>query len=63
MDHEERSRSASWYGERRKKYRTATGADTDRRPAPGTRQECYVNGYTKRDGTRVKGHMRKIRPG
>jgi hypothetical protein len=53
---------ASWKIERRKKYRTSTGADQAKRPLPGAMSKCYVNGYIKRDGTRVRGHERRIDP-
>lgn len=52
----------SWLMERRKKYQTATGADSHKRPPAGTRKQCFVNPYTKKDGTHVRGHMRKINP-
>lgn len=37
------------------KYRPAP-ADTNRRPAFGTGVRYWRGGYTRRDGTRVKGH-------
>lgn len=37
------------------KYRPAP-ADTSQRPAPGTGVRYWRAGYTRRDGTRVKGH-------
>ncbi|HEX8087783.1 MAG TPA: hypothetical protein VF762_02950 [Blastocatellia bacterium] len=32
--------------------------DTDKKPAPGTRQKVWVGGYTKSDGTQVEGYYR-----
>ena len=39
---------------RSNKYRPAS--DSGRRPAPGTRKMFWRGGYTKNDGTRVRGH-------
>ena len=36
------------------KYRTAS--DSKKRPAPGTGERYWRAGYTRRDGTKVKGH-------
>lgn len=52
-----------WIMERRKKYRTATGADSKPRPRPGTRQQCFVSPYTRQDGIHVRGHYRAIDQG
>ncbi len=60
MARSKRSKSASWHMERRKKYRTSTGADSAKRPGPGTRTKCFVKGYRKKDGTRIRGHYRSI---
>ena len=37
------------------KYRPAP-SDTSKRPASGTLQRYWRAGYTRRDGTKVKGH-------
>lgn len=44
---------------RSNKYRPRP-ADTSRRPAPGRRQKAWVGGYTKANGTKVRGHYRSI---
>jgi hypothetical protein len=33
-------------------------SDKGNRPAPGSRDRVWVGGYTKGDGTRVKGYYR-----
>lgn len=42
---------------RSNKYRPS--ADSSKRPAPGTRTSYWRGGYTKKDGTKVKGHYVK----
>jgi hypothetical protein len=42
-----------------RKYRTASGADSTKAPKPYSREQVWVGGYTKRDGTKVEGHFRK----
>ena len=63
MTKSKRSISQSWHMERRKKYRTSTGADQNERPPARSRSQCYVNPYTKKDGTKVRGHNREINRG
>lgn len=40
-----------------------SGSDSthDRRPAPHRRSRVWIGGYTRADGTRVKGHYRLAR--
>jgi hypothetical protein len=40
---------------RSNKYRPVP-SDTDKRPAAGTTSRYWRGGYTRRDGTKVKGH-------
>ncbi len=35
-----------------------SGGDSGKRPAPGTREQVWVGGYTRADGTKIKGHYR-----
>jgi hypothetical protein len=35
-------------------------SDSSERPEPGTRQRVWVGGYTRADGTQVKGHYRSL---
>jgi len=35
-----------------------SGGDTTKRPAPGSRDRVWVGGYTRADGSKVKGHYR-----
>jgi hypothetical protein len=35
-----------------------SGGDSSKKPAPGTREQVWVGGYTRTDGTRIKGHYR-----
>ena len=49
----------SWELDRRKKFRSASTADPNRRPAPHSRKQCYVRPHT-RDGHPVRGHYRNI---
>ena len=35
-------------------------SDRHTKPAPGTRETCWVGGYTRGDGVKVRGHYRKI---
>jgi hypothetical protein len=44
---------------RSNKYRPPP-ADASPRPPPGQRQKAWVGGYTKGNGTTVKGHYRRI---
>lgn len=35
-----------------------SGSDSKGRPGPGERQQIWVGGYTRKDGTRIEGHYR-----
>ena len=35
-------------------------SDSDERPAAGDRERAWVGGYTRSDGTQVRGHYRSI---
>ena len=35
-----------------------SGGDSGKKPAPGTRDQIWVGGYTRTDGTKIKGHYR-----
>ena len=37
-----------------------SGSDAGGKPAPGERKRCWVGGYTRSDGTEVKGHYRAL---
>jgi hypothetical protein len=37
-----------------------SGSDSTKRPKPGTRDQYWRAGYTRKDGTRVKGHYVKM---
>jgi hypothetical protein len=45
-------------GESRARSNKYSDNDSDREPAPGTRQKVWVGGYTKSDGTHVEGYYR-----
>jgi hypothetical protein len=34
-------------------------SDQGKKPAPHTREQIWVGGYTRSDGTKVKGHYRE----
>jgi hypothetical protein len=44
-------------GPRSNKY---SGQDTSRKPPPNSRQRVWVGGYTRADGTHVKGYYRQL---
>jgi hypothetical protein len=48
------SKGRSWRAERESgnKY---SGSDSGKKPAPGTRKTYWRSGYTRKDGTKVKG--------
>jgi hypothetical protein len=37
-------------------------SDADERPEAGERDRAWVGGYTRSNGTEVRGHYRKIQP-
>jgi hypothetical protein len=47
-------------GEDQPRSNKYSGADNDERPAPGTRERVWVGGYTRADGTKVRGHYRSL---
>jgi len=60
-----RSTSRSWKTERasvskknksRPRSNKYSGSDTPKRPAAGTGERYWRAGYTRKDGTKVKGH-------
>ncbi|QEG26101.1 hypothetical protein GobsT_08360 [Gemmata obscuriglobus] len=50
--------SVSVPGKSRPRSNKYSGGDADQRPAPGARQQVWVGGYTRADGTKVEGHYR-----
>jgi hypothetical protein len=45
-------------GQSRPRSNKYSGGDTTKKPAPGTRQQVWVGGYSRADGTKVQGHYR-----
>ena len=45
-------------GKSRPKSNKYSGGDSSKKPAPGTRQQVWVGGYTRADGTKVEGYYR-----
>jgi hypothetical protein len=45
-------------GQSRPRSNKYSGSDSKPAPPPGTRQQIWVGGYTKADGTKVEGHYR-----
>ncbi len=50
--------SVSVPGKSRPRSNKYSGTDADEKPAPGTRVQVWVGGYTRADGTKIKGHYR-----
>ena len=50
--------SVSVPGKSRPRSNKYSGGDAGRKPAPGTRQQVWVGGYTRADGTKVEGYYR-----
>ncbi len=50
--------SVSERGSSRPRSNKYSGADNNKKPAPGTRSRVWVGGYDKSDGTHVEGHYR-----
>jgi hypothetical protein len=46
-------------GKSRPKSNKYSGSDQSKRPAPGTREQVWVGGYQRADGTKVKGYYRE----
>jgi len=49
--------TGSWKKERTtgRKY---SGEDSDKTPAPGTREKIWISGYTRADGKKIEGYFR-----
>ena len=47
-------------GKTRPRSNKYTKSDSHPRPAPGERSKCWVGGYTRADGVKVRGHYRAI---
>ena len=47
-------------GSERPRSNKYSESDSSKRPASGERGRAWVGGYTRADGTEVKGHFRKI---
>ena len=45
-------------GKSRPRSNKYSGGDSARKPAPGSRQQVWVGGYSRADGTKVQGHYR-----
>jgi len=45
-------------GKSRPRSNKYSGGDAARKPAPGTRQQIWVGGYTRADGTKIEGYYR-----
>jgi len=45
-------------GKSRPRSNKYSGSDGGKKPAPGTREQVWVGGYTRADGTRVEGYYR-----
>ncbi|MDY3559649.1 hypothetical protein R5W23_000660 [Gemmata sp. JC673] len=50
--------SVSVPGKSRPRSNKYSDGDADQRPAPGTREQVWVGGYTRANGTKVEGHYR-----
>jgi hypothetical protein len=50
--------SVSESGKSRPRSNKYSGGDSDRKPAAGSRQKVWVGGYTRADGTKIKGYYR-----
>lgn len=50
--------SVSVPGKSRPKSNKYSGGDASKTPAPGSRQQIWVGGYTRADGTKVEGYYR-----
>ncbi len=50
--------SVSVPGKSRPRSNKYSGSDSTKRPAPGTREQVWVGGYKRADGTKVEGHFR-----
>ena len=47
-------------GKERARSNKYSHSDSGKKPAVGSRQRVWVGGYTKADGTQVRGHYRSL---
>ena len=52
--------SVSEKGKKRPKSNKYSASDGGQRPPVGSRQKVWVGGYTRSDGSQVKGHYRSL---
>lgn len=52
--------SVSKQGKSRPRSNKYSASDRGKKPAPGERTRVWVGGYTRADGTEVKGYYRSI---
>lgn len=45
-------------GKSRPRSNKYSGGDSGKKPAAGSREQVWVGGYTRTDGTKIKGHYR-----
>lgn len=45
-------------GKKRPRSNKYSDSDPSNKPAPGTREQIWIGGYTRADGTKIKGHYR-----
>jgi hypothetical protein len=45
-------------GKARPRSNKYSGGDSSRKPAAGSREQVWVGGYTRADGTKIKGYYR-----
>lgn len=45
-------------GKKRPRSNKYSGSDSTKEPPPGTREQVWVGGYTRADGSKVEGHYR-----
>ena len=50
--------SVTTRGKSRPKSNKYSGGDKSKKPAPGSRQQVWVGGYTRADGSKVSGYYR-----
>jgi hypothetical protein len=50
--------SVSTAGKSRPRSNKYSGSDSGKKPAAGSRDQVWVGGYTRTDGTKIKGYYR-----
>ena len=50
--------SVSMAGKSKPRSNKYSRSDSSKKPASGSRDQVWVGGYTRADGTRIKGHYR-----